>query len=598
MIISKKRSDVCHSLRDVVSSSDMNSVDASRNLAERLKALPPEKLARLQERTVSHLAPGSALVAEALRRCGIKRVFGIAGTPVDRIFSECVARGIRPIGTRHQQAAVLAAAAGNYVAGRLESVVVVSAGPAVTNTLTGILVARDNGWPVLVMGGRRAVNQEGMGCFQELDALPIFSPVTKWAATPRQTCQVMDHIFQGFAEALTARPGPVYLDLPEDVLEGSARRSARSGPTLPPPVEIEPVKVESAARLILEARRPLLIVGDGLRWSLNAEALLRLVESHGLPFITTSLGRGYLPDDHPLCANEVRRWIQGQADVVIMAGAWFDWRFRFGAELAPGARVIHADAEATTIGKNVSPTVDVVCDAGRFLAQLADALGALPSPGDSLRLSAWHATMYKARSESRRVLDPWLRRESRPLSPQQLFRAIRDFLPADAVVAVEGNVSLSAAQKILVVRQPASLLDPGWNGIIGGGIPFALGAKLASPERLVMALCSDTGFGISALDLETAVRHGIPIIVVIANNDGNTGALRQKNFFPPGYPEKFTEFLPALRYERIMEVFGGHTEWVTEPSELRPALERAVTSGRPACINVSVDPNASHPGFW
>jgi len=363
-------------------------------------------------------------------------------------------------------------------------------------------------------------------------------------------------------------------------------------------MEIEPVKVESAARLILEARRPLLIVGDGLRWSLNAEALLRLVESHGLPFITTSLGRGYLPDDHPLCANEVRRWIQGQADVVIMAGAWFDWRFRFGAELAPGARVIHADAEATTIGKNVSPTVGVVCDAGRFLAQLADALDALPSPGDSLRLSAWHATMYKARSESRRVLDPWLRRESRPLSPQQLFRAIRDFLPADAVVAVEGNVSLSAAQKILVVRQPASLLDPGWNGIIGGGIPFALGAKLASPERLVMALCSDTGFGISALDLETAVRHGIPIIVVIANNDGNTGALRQKNFFPPGYPEKFTEFLPALRYERIMEVFGGHTEWVTEPSELRPALERAVTSGRPACINVSVDPNASHPGFW
>ena len=206
----------------------MNSVDVTSKLAERLKALPPEKLARLKKRTVSGLASGSALVAEALRRCGIKRVFGIAGTPVDRIFSECLARGIRPIGTRHQSTAVLAAAAGNYVAGRLESVVVVSAGPAVTNTLTGILVARDNGWPVLVMGGRRAVNQEGMGCFQELDALPIFSPVTKWAATPRQTCQVMDHIFQGFAEALTARPGPVYLDLPEDVLEGSAQLSARS----------------------------------------------------------------------------------------------------------------------------------------------------------------------------------------------------------------------------------------------------------------------------------------------------------------------------------------------------------------------------------
>jgi len=206
--------------------------------------------------------------------------------------------------------------------------------------------------------------------------------------------------------------------------------------------------------------------------------------------------------------------------------------------------------------------------------------------------------MDKARSGSRRVLEPWLRRESSPLSPQQLFRAIRDFLPADAVVVVEGNISLSSAQKILVVRQPASWLDPGRNGIIGGAIPFALGAKLAYPDRLVMALCSDAGFGFSSPDLETAVRHGIPIIVVIANNDGNTGAQRQKSFFPPGYPEKFTEFLPALRYDRIMEVFGGQAEWVTEPGELRPAFERAVASGLAACVNVRVDPNAPHPGFW
>jgi thiamine pyrophosphate-dependent acetolactate synthase large subunit-like protein len=408
----------------------------------------------------------------------------------------------------------------------------------------------------------------------------------------------MDHIFQGFAEALTGRPGPVYLDLPEDVLAESATPSTRSGPALPAPEEIDPVKVESAARLIREAQRPLLIIGDGFRWSLDAGALLRLVEHHALPFITTSLGRGYLPDDHPLCANEVRRWIQGQADVVIMAGAWFDWRFRFGAELAPGARVIHADAEASTVGKNVTPAIGVVCDPGRFLAQLADALEALSGPGDSLRLSAWHAIMDKARSESRRALEPWLRRKSNPLSPQQLFLAIQDLLPTDAVVAVEGNVSLSSAQKILVARKPASWLDPGWNGIIGGGIPFAIGAKLACPGRLVVALCSDTGFAMSALELETAVRHEIPIIVVIANNDGNTGSRRQKDFFPPGYPEKFTEFLPALRYERIMEVFGGHAEWVTDPDELRPALERGLASGRAACINVSVDSNAPHPGFW
>lgn len=570
-------------------------VQAPGKLTERLRALPAEKLDRLKARTVLRPASGSALVAEALHRCGIKRVFGIAGTPVDKIFSECAARGIRLVGTRHQQAAVLMSAAGNYVAGRLESAVVVSAGPAVTNTLTGLLVARDNGWPVLVLGGRRAANQEGEGCFQEFDALPVFAPVTKWAAAPRRTDQVMDHIFDGFTEALTARPGPVYLDVFEDVLEGFAQFSARSEPASPPPVEIDSVLAERAARLILAARRPLLILGDGLRWSLNTEALKNLVENCGLPFITTSLGRGCLPDDHALCANEVRRWIQGQADVVIMAGAWFDWRFRFGAELAPGTQVIHADTEAVTVGKNIAPAIGVVGDPGGFLAQLA---GALPGRADKPDLSGWHTIVNQARSERRRTLGPWLRRESSPLAPQQLFQAIRDFLPADAIVAVEGNISLSSAQKILVVRQPAAWLDPGWNGIIGGCIPFALGAKLACPGRMVVALCSDTGFGFSAMELETAVRHSLPIIVVIANNDGNTGALRQKNFLPPGHPEKFTEFMPALRYERIMEVFGGHAEWVTEPDELRPALERAAASGRPACINVRVDPNAPHPGFW
>jgi thiamine pyrophosphate-dependent acetolactate synthase large subunit-like protein len=229
---------------------------------------------------------------------------------------------------------------------------------------------------------------------------------------------------------------------------------------------------------------------------------------------------------------------------------------------------------------------------------LADALDAPLTPVGSLRLSEWHSKVNKARNENRHSLEPWLRRESSPLAPQQLFRAIRGFLPADAIVALEGNVSLSSAQKILLVRRPASWLDPGWNGIIGGAIPFALGAKLACPKRPVIALCGDTGFGMSAMDLETAMRHEITIVVVIANNDGNTGAQRQKNFFPAGYPEKFTEFLPALRYERIMEVFGGHAELVTEPGELRPALERAVASGRAACINVRVDPNAPHPGFW
>lgn len=572
--------------------------DTQPILADRLRSLPPEQLAALRARSAAGQLSGSALVAEALRCCGIRRVFGVAGTPVDQIFSQCGARGIRLIGTRHQQAAVLAAAAGNHVAGRMDSAVVVSAGPAVTNTLTGVLTARDNGWPVLVLGGRRPLSQEGMGCFQELDALPIFSSVTKWAATPRRAGEVMDHVFQAFTLAMTARPGPVYLDLPEDVLVGSAPASTRAMPTVPSPVEADSASVEAAARLVREARRPLLIAGDGLLRASDAGALKRLVEDHGLPFITTSMARGCLPDEHPLCANEVRHQIQGLADVVVMAGAAFDWRFRFGAELSRDVRVVQVDAEAAAMGRNVEPELGVCADPGRFLARLTTALDTLPAGGPRPRLAGWHALLARLLREHREALAPWLHHESVPLASQQLFRAVRELLPTDAIVSGEGNVCLSTAQKILAFGRPASWLDPGWSGLIGGAIPFALGAKLACPGRLVVALASDTGFAMSAFELETAVRHDIPVVVVLANNDGNTGALRQKLFHRPEQPEKFCAFLPRLQYERIVELFGGHAERVTEAHELRPALERAIASGRVACVNVSLDPHAPHPGFW
>ena len=198
-----------------------NKDDGRRSLRDRLQSLTIEQRSHLRRGLSAKKTSGHSLVAEALRRCGVKHVMGISGTPVDRIFPECAARGIRLIGTRHQQAAVLMAAAGNYVAGRLESVVVVSAGPAVTNALTGVLVARDNGWPVVVIGGRRPVRKEGIGYFQELDAVPIYRSVTKWAATIERTAEIIGTVIRAYEIACGGRPGPVYLDLPEDVLNGA-----------------------------------------------------------------------------------------------------------------------------------------------------------------------------------------------------------------------------------------------------------------------------------------------------------------------------------------------------------------------------------------
>jgi 2-hydroxyacyl-CoA lyase 1 len=539
---------------------------------------------------------GHALVADALRHCGVKQVVGITGTPVDQIFPECAARGIRPIGVRHQQTAVLMAATSNYIAGRLDSVVVVSAGPAVTNALTGILVARDNGWPVIVLGGRRPIHEQGIGYFQELDAVPIYRSVTKSADTVTRAADLPMAIVRAHEIAMNGRPGPVYLDLPEDVLDASAETDLPDAPRIPAPCHADAHLVTECAQLLRAANRPLLILGEGIRWSFNRADLCNLVEQNGIPFITAPLARGFLPDDHPLCVNDVRRWVQSQADFVLLSGAWFDWRFRFGAELASGARVVHADIDPATLGKNVPDALKVHADSGRFLSQVQAVLQPLvPAAG---RLESWRQGVRAAVEQKRLTRAAWLTRESTPMAPQTLFAALRRFLPENAIVVLDGNITLAAGQALLSAHTPCGWLDPGWNGCMGAGIPMAMGAKLAAPERMVVVVCGDFGLGLSGMDLETAVRHRIPVVVVVANNDGICGGLRQKERFPGGHTESFSRFQEALRYERIAEVFGAYSEFVTDAAVLRDALDRAAASGLPACINVRVNPYAPHPGFW
>ncbi len=542
---------------------------------------------------------GSALVADALHQCGIARLIGITGTPVDRIFPACAARGIRLIGARHQQAAVLIAAASNYVAGRLASAVVVSAGPAVTNALTGVLVARDNGWPVIVIGGRRPIHGEGSGYFQELDAVPIFQSVTKWAATVTRVSEVMPAILNAYQCAMNSRPGPVYLDLPEDVLDASLADAGLSSlPSVSPAPPADHESIRECARLIDGAQRPLLIVGDDVRWTFCPTTLRRLVELNAIPFLTTPLARGFLPDDHPLCANAVRHWIPSRADLVLMVGAWFDWRFRLGAELSPSARVIHVGSDPATLGKNVPGAMTIQCDGGRFLSDLEECLQAGDRSDIARRRDDWPQTVHRRTRATECERAAWADRPSQPMSPQNVFAELRRFLPQQAIVVLDGSITLSTGQRVLAAHTVCGWLDPGWSGCMGAGIPMAIGAKLTAPDRLVVVVCGDFGFGLSAIDLDTAVRHRIPIIVIVMNNDGIAGATRQASVFPPGYDELFSRFQSGLRYERIAGALGCAEQFVTDVADLRPSLERAAASPLPTCINVRVDPHAPHPGSW
>lgn len=527
---------------------------------------------------------GHALIAAGLAARGITHVFGIGGTPVHETLAACVKAGIRVVGVHHQQAAPMMAASHNYVTGRLAAAVVLSAGPAITNAVTGVLVAHDNDWPLLVLGGCRALGARGTGTFQDLDAVAIFRSITRYADLIESPASIAPILDRACAMATGGRPGPVYLDVPEETLDGTAAASAAS--PRPPPVApaIDRAAIDRVATLLIESRRPSLLVGGALRWSASFSVLSRLVERLDLPFAATPIAQGFLPDDHRLCFNAVRARMLSTADVVLLAGARLDWTLRFGAEIAKGAKVIVLGTDEHGPGGLVAPTLSIAGDSGAVLEKLILAIG--PAADAARAPDSWRADLVAARDEHMRHSDALARDDRVPMGEHRLIAEVRRFLPRDGFFVVDGNRILDAAQRLMPTCAPVARLTPGHNGCMGVGVPFGIGAKLAHPERTVVVVTGDLAFGLTVMEMETAVRLRVPVIVVVANNDGNGGGLSERKFYPSGHPDRITLFQPGIRYDSIVRALGGHGEHVEHPDELVPALERAAASGVASCIDV------------
>ena len=537
---------------------------------------------------------GHTLVARTLKSLGVTHAYCVCGTPIRETFAKCFDLGIRPIGVRHQQAGVMMAIAQNYISGRVTAVAILSAGPAVTNAATSILVANDNCWPVVILGGRRPLSMQGMGSFQELDGVSIYRSITKWSALVENTASLSVYIERAFQIAMSGRPGPVYLDLPEDVLNGFVNVTSPCSPDTVEIAEVDTQAGQQAAEILLQAKRPAIIIGKGVRWSEPLAELRGLIDGFGIPFITSPMGRGFLPDDHPLCFNHARSLLQSKADAILLVGVRLDWTFRFGSEFAADAKLIQIDIHKPEVGINRSPAVGIVGDVKAVLRALLTAMDLRRDAVAKVKLASWHAMLAKEQENRRLALESLMNSDAIPMSPHRMFKEIGNFLPRDAICILDGNVSMAAGQQILPAYFPASRFSAANNGCLGVGIPFAIGAKLACPERSVIAICGDTAFAFSAMEMETAVRHKIAVIVVVVNNDGNTGALMERACFPSS-PERVTMFQPDIHYENIMRTFGGHSEFADRPEQIRPALERAAASGQAACINVRVDPYAPYP---
>jgi thiamine pyrophosphate-dependent acetolactate synthase large subunit-like protein len=549
-------------------------------------------LARMRAR---QSVPGHRVVAESLRRLGVTHVYGVGGVPVNSTLGACASVGIRVIGARHQQGAVLMSLGHNYVAGGLRSAVVVSAGPAVTNCSTGILVGRDNRWPLLVIGGRRSPLLRGG--FQDFDGAAFFAPITKTSAALSATPDIASAIERATAAATTAPYGPVYLDVTEDALAAQWTHVAPEA-TLKPPApsnvessfSVDATSLRRAVTLLASARRRAMLIGDGARWSMPVAELRRLAEDFSIPFACAPMGRGLLPDDHPLCFSAARPRMLGDADAVIVIGARLDWTFRFGNEIAPGAQIIHLDVDpavaADVLGRGVALCGDARQTLLALIAELdGERAAGRCAPTDSTWLEAVAADVAAAR----RGAIPDGQYGLQPMSPFEWLAEGARVVPPEAITVLDGNVVMGAAQRLLPVSRPVTRLTPGSNGCMGVGVPFAIGAKLARPELPVVAIVGDFALGLTAMELETAVRHRVPIVVLTANNAGAGGALRQAAEFPTDYPERVLRFTPDARYDLVMAALGGRGVHVTRPGQLGPVLAAALTSNEPVCIDVATN---------
>jgi thiamine pyrophosphate-dependent acetolactate synthase large subunit-like protein len=526
---------------------------------------------------------GSEILARALRRHRVETMFYIMGGPMMAAETACMEEGIRSIDVRHEQAAAMMA----HAYGRLlntAGVCMAASGPGTTNLVTGVANAWADCAPLVAIGGSSPVSQLGRGAFQEMDQVALFKPITKWSERCLDPKRVPELVSTAFREALGGRPGPVYLDMPGDVLYKQVeeaevyypdpeRSLARSRPVG------DPEAVREAIRLLHRAERPVLISGSGILWSGASAELRRWVELAGLPFYTTPQGRGVVADDHELSFPGARSTAFREADLFMVIGTRLNYVI---GHLSPprfpaNAKLIQVDIEAAEIGHNRPVDVGIIGDAKAVLGQLAEATdGRL----DSARYAAWRDHLRQIEARKKQEAEEAMSTDQQPIHPLRLCKEVRDFLDRDAVLVVDGQEILNYGRQSIPTFEPGHRLNSGPFGTMGVGLPFGLGAKVAKPDKQVLVLHGDGSFGLNAMELDTAARHNIPVLTVISLNGGWTADPDRNK---PGRDLGYTAF------HKMAESLGCFGEYVEDPADIRPALQRAHDSGRPAVVNVVTD---------
>ena len=530
---------------------------------------------------------GSVLLARSLKQQGVDFMFGVVGFPVDRLAREAQNEGIEYIGMRNEQAASYAAQAASYLLGRPQACIVVS-GPGVIHGLAGLANAKENFWPMILIGGASAINQNGMGAFQEENQVEIARLVSKYAHSLDRPERIPYYVEQAVRSTIYGRPGPAYLDAPDDVLTAeipvSAIKDVQVVPD-PPKFGVAERDIQAALAALKSAERPLVIVGKGMAWARAENEVLELIEKTQIPFLPTPMGKGVVDDDHPLAVSPARSLALREADVVLLLGARLNWILHFGKSprWAEDVRIIQVDIAAEEIGTNVPTEVALVGDGSAIVGQLNQALD--EEPWQYPAETTWRTALESKVKENVQISNQLMADESTPMNYYRPLQAIRDTLPEDTIIVSEGAGTMDIGRTVLPNHGARTRLDAGSYGTMGIGLGFAIAASVVNPGKRIVALEGDAAFGFSGMEYETMARHNMPITIVILNNNGIGGGVTEldPNTAPP--PNVFS---PEARYERIADMFGGRGYFVTEPDELEATLTEANSGEGPSIVHIRI----------
>ncbi len=533
---------------------------------------------------------GGRLIAKTLAASGVENLFCLQGGHIDSLLYGCMNEGIRVIDTRHEQAAAHMAEGWALATGEA-GVAAVTAGPGLSDAITGLANAYMSLSPMMLISGARPIAHADTWPLQDLNQLDMVRPVTKWARVCATASRCGEYTAMALGEARNGRPGPVYLEAPLDILFAPTDPDTRIFPAVAPaPPGPDPDALQAAAAALAAAERPIAIVGSGTHWSHAGEALAKLTETVGLPVFSVNAGRGVLPDTHEWSFGPALPFGTAfaealMADVVVIIGARVGFTLLNGAFLM-GKTVIRVDIDPAETGRNLRGKHTIVSDARVFCEELAKGWEGGISPARA----AWGDQLREAERRNRAALvESHSGHADKPVHPYQLVQAIEDAAGPDATLVSDGGDIMTWSTMAFTARGPGRLLSIStYLGCLGIGIPFALSAKLARPDSPVFLLEGDGSFGLNAMEFDTAIRHNIPFVCIVGN-DGSWGMSRHGQGLMFGYDQHVAVELGVRPYHEMVRALGGYGEFVDSASELRGAIDRALESGLPACINVGID---------